>query len=223
MGPKHKQNPDRTAKRHGHERRLDDIGWSSRARSSGRGCGRSMMSMSCRLRSYEYFADRDPLTRAVMDRMLAGVSTRKYAEVGEPVGEDVEASSTLDVEEHGVRDVHRADRHRAGRADEPPSRRRALGSDDARRAGDRRSHACRRARDLDRGRQDPARAVGRLDRERDAGPHAAGRSGRPRPGPVAGDPLRHRRREGHPPGDQGRVRRARARTSVPSAQGEECL
>ena len=39
---------------------------------------------------YEYFADRDPLTRAVMDRMLAGVSTRKFASVGEPVGADVE-------------------------------------------------------------------------------------------------------------------------------------
>ena len=46
--------------------------------------------------SYEYFADRDPLTRAVMDRMLAGVSTRKFQVVGEPVGEEVEqaASST---------------------------------------------------------------------------------------------------------------------------------
>jgi putative transposase len=43
--------------------------------------------------AYEYFADRDPLTRAVMDRMLAGVSTRKYARVGEPVGTDVEAAS----------------------------------------------------------------------------------------------------------------------------------
>src|SRR5919109_306493 len=44
--------------------------------------------------TYEYFADRDPLTRAVMDRMLAGVSTRKFAAVGEPVGEDVERSSS---------------------------------------------------------------------------------------------------------------------------------
>ena len=49
-----------------------------------------MTSTSCRSQSYEYFADRDPLTRAVMDRMLAGVSTRKYAVVGEPVGEEVE-------------------------------------------------------------------------------------------------------------------------------------
>ena len=44
--------------------------------------------------SYEYFADRDPLTRAVMDRMLAGVSTRKFARVGEPVGEQVQRTAT---------------------------------------------------------------------------------------------------------------------------------
>ena len=61
------------------------------------------MSMSCRSQSYEYFADRDPLTRAVMDRMLAGVSTRKYARVGEPVGEEVEQEATLDVEERRCR------------------------------------------------------------------------------------------------------------------------
>lgn len=35
-----------------------------------------------------------PLTRAVMDRMLAGVSTRKFAVIGEPVGSEVEASSS---------------------------------------------------------------------------------------------------------------------------------
>ena len=44
--------------------------------------------------SYGYFADRDPLTRAVMDRMLAGVSTRKFARVGEPVGSEVEQASS---------------------------------------------------------------------------------------------------------------------------------
>ena len=37
---------------------------------------------ACRSQTYEYFADRDPLPRAVMDRMLAGVSTRKYAGCG---------------------------------------------------------------------------------------------------------------------------------------------
>ncbi len=43
--------------------------------------------------TYRYFADRDPLQRAVMDRMLAGVSTRKFARVGEPVGTEVEATA----------------------------------------------------------------------------------------------------------------------------------
>jgi hypothetical protein len=42
------------------------------------------------VQTYGYFADRDPLTRAVMDRMLAGVSTRKFAQVGEPVGSEIE-------------------------------------------------------------------------------------------------------------------------------------
>jgi hypothetical protein len=45
------------------------------------------------VQTYEYFADRHPLTRAVMDRTLAGVSTRKFAVVGEPVGEDGRAAS----------------------------------------------------------------------------------------------------------------------------------
>src|SRR5438067_11842653 len=46
------------------------------------------------LATYDYFADRDPLTRAVMDRMLAGVSTRRFEQVGEPVGAEPEQSSS---------------------------------------------------------------------------------------------------------------------------------
>src|SRR5215211_8044572 len=89
VGPKGKHNPDRTAKRHGHEDGSMTLG------------GRRAPVRRPRMRSadderelpvatYEYFADRDPLTRAVMDQMLAGVSTRRFARVGEPVGEDVE-------------------------------------------------------------------------------------------------------------------------------------
>jgi putative transposase len=37
------------------------------------------------LETREYLADREPLTRAVLDRMLAGVSTRRFVHVGEPV------------------------------------------------------------------------------------------------------------------------------------------
>jgi putative transposase len=89
VGPKGKWNPDRTAKRHGHERGSMTLGGRrvevSRPRMRSADDERELS-----VQSYEYFADRDPLTRAVMDRMLAGVSTRKYASVGEPVGEEVE-------------------------------------------------------------------------------------------------------------------------------------
>jgi putative transposase len=93
VGPKGKHNADRTAKRHGHEDGSMTLG------------GRRVPVCRPRIRSadderelpvasYEYFADRDPLTRAVMDRMLAGVSTRRFASVGEPVGEEVDQESS---------------------------------------------------------------------------------------------------------------------------------
>jgi transposase-like protein len=93
VGPKGKHDSDRTAKRHGHGDGSMTLG------------GRRVRVRRPRVRTaddkselpvmtYEYFADRDPLTRAVMDRMLAGVSTRGFAGVGEPVGEAVHASSS---------------------------------------------------------------------------------------------------------------------------------
>ncbi len=45
------------------------------------------------LATYRHFADRDPLTRLVLERMLAGVSTRRYGRVQEPVGREVERSA----------------------------------------------------------------------------------------------------------------------------------
>ena len=44
------------------------------------------------LATYEYFADRDPLTRVVLEQMLAGVSTRRFSRTREPVGEEVTGS-----------------------------------------------------------------------------------------------------------------------------------
>jgi len=93
VGPKGKHDPDRTAKRHGHGDGSMTLG------------GRRVPVQRPRLRTaddehelaldtYGYFADRDPLTRAVMDRMLAGVSTRRFARVGEPVGSEVEQASS---------------------------------------------------------------------------------------------------------------------------------
>jgi transposase-like protein len=45
------------------------------------------------VQTYEHFAARDQLTAVVMERMLAGVSTRRYRRVQEPVGEQVERSA----------------------------------------------------------------------------------------------------------------------------------
>ena len=44
------------------------------------------------LQTYAYFADRDPLTKVVLEQMLAGVSTRRFGRTREPVGESVAAA-----------------------------------------------------------------------------------------------------------------------------------
>ncbi len=93
VGPKGKWNQDRAAKRHGHERGSMTLG--GRRVKVDRPRVRSVDDeRELPLATYEHFADRDPLTRAVMDRVLAGVSTRQFACVGEPVGEEVEQTST---------------------------------------------------------------------------------------------------------------------------------
>ena len=93
VGVKGKHDPGRVAVRHGHEDGSMTLGGRRiavrRPRMRTGGGERELP-----VESYEYFADRDPLTRAVMDRMLAGVSTRKFARVGEPVGSEVERASS---------------------------------------------------------------------------------------------------------------------------------
>src|SRR3954462_6726908 len=93
VGPKGKWNPDRVAKRHGHEDGSMTLG-GRRVPVRGPRVRTAEDEHELAVETYGYFADRDPLTRAVMDRMLAGVSTRKFAQVGEPVGEEVEACSS---------------------------------------------------------------------------------------------------------------------------------
>ncbi len=88
VGPKGKWNAERTASRHGHEDGSMTLG--GRRVPVSRPRARSVDAKELAITTYEYFADRDPLQRAVMDRMLAGVSTRRFARVGEPVGEAVE-------------------------------------------------------------------------------------------------------------------------------------
>lgn len=89
VGPKGKHDPDRVAVRHGQEdgsvtlggRRVEVRRPRMRTVDGEREVG---------LETYEHFADRDPLARVVLERMLAGVSTRRYRRTQEPVGEEVE-------------------------------------------------------------------------------------------------------------------------------------
>ena len=92
VGPKGKHNAERTAKRHGHERGSMTLG-GRRVEVSRPRVRTADDERELPVETYEYFADRDPLTCVVMNRILAGVSTRRYASVGEPVGEPVERES----------------------------------------------------------------------------------------------------------------------------------
>jgi len=89
VGAKGKHDPDRVAVRHGHEAGVVTLG------------GRRVGVERPRIRSadgsselplvtYRHFADQDPLARVVLERMLAGVSTRRYRRTQEPIGEEVE-------------------------------------------------------------------------------------------------------------------------------------
>ncbi len=89
VGPKGRHDPERGAVRHGREGGEVTLGGRRvpierpRVRAAD-GSGEMALSV------YRHFADRDPLTRIVFERMLAGVSCRHYGRTGEPVGEEVD-------------------------------------------------------------------------------------------------------------------------------------
>ena len=88
VGLKHAKISERTAVRHGHENGEVTLG--GRRVAVKRPRARSVDGeQEVPLERYEYFADRDPLTRVVLEQMLAGVSTRRFARTREPVGEEV--------------------------------------------------------------------------------------------------------------------------------------
>jgi hypothetical protein len=88
VGPKGKWNRERSAVRHGHEDGEVTLGGRRvevkrpRARTAD---GESEVT----LETYEHFAGRDQLGRLALERILAGVSTRKYRRVQEPVGDGI--------------------------------------------------------------------------------------------------------------------------------------
>ena len=92
VGVKGKHDAERVAVRHGHESSEVTLGGRRvaverpRVRSAD---GRAELP----LQTYAHFADRDPLTKSVLERMLAGVSTRRYRRTQEPVGSEVERAA----------------------------------------------------------------------------------------------------------------------------------
>jgi len=88
VGLKGRHDVDRTAVRHGHEAGSVTLGGRRvpverpRVRAID-GTGEVAMA------TYAHFADRDPLTKVVLEQMLAGVSTRRFARTREPIGQDV--------------------------------------------------------------------------------------------------------------------------------------
>ena len=92
VGAKGRHDPERTSVRHGHEAGEVTLGGRRVAVERPRvrtADGESELP----LRTYRHFADRDPLTRLVLEQMLAGVSTRRFERTREPVGAKVEAEA----------------------------------------------------------------------------------------------------------------------------------
>ena len=92
VGVKGKHDPGRVAVRHGHE--SGEVTLGGRRVAVERPRVRSADgNEEVRLATYEHFADRDLLSRVVLERMLAGVSTRRYRRTQEPVGSEVELAA----------------------------------------------------------------------------------------------------------------------------------
>jgi putative transposase len=92
VGPKGKHEPERRAVRHGHESGEVTLGGRRvaverpRVRTADGGS-------EVQLATYRHFADRDPLSRVVLERMLAGVSCRRYPRTQDALGEDLEQAT----------------------------------------------------------------------------------------------------------------------------------
>jgi len=92
VGPKGRHDPERAAKRHGHEGTSVTLG----ARRAAVRRPRVRSADDAReipLQTFSHFSARDPLSDAVLERMLCGVSTRRFHRTQEPVGEKAEQSS----------------------------------------------------------------------------------------------------------------------------------
>ena len=91
VGPKHAKIPDRTASRHASAPGSVVLG--GRRVPSSRPRARTVDGTEVGLDTYATFSADDLLTNVVLERMLAGVATRRHRAVAEPVGRAVDDSA----------------------------------------------------------------------------------------------------------------------------------
>ena len=131
-GPRGRHHRERTAYRHGRTAGEVTLGGRrvevERPRVRGKDGSGEM-----ELATYRHFAHEDPLSRVVLERMLCGVSARRSARAGEPVGEAVEQKARSTSKSAVSRRVVERTQRRS-RAYEPAPRGRAPGGAHDRRA-----------------------------------------------------------------------------------------
>ena len=87
-GPKGKHDANRTAVRHGSEKGSVALGV-AKCRYAGRGCVAPTEQAELAIPTYELFASTEIMGTMALERMLAGLSTRRYRVGLEPVGEKI--------------------------------------------------------------------------------------------------------------------------------------
>ena len=89
VGPKHAKIPGRTANWHGDTDGPVVLG--GRKLTVTRPRGRTVEGAEVELDSWRVFSSTDLLSQLTVERMLAGIATRRHAAIGEPVGETIDA------------------------------------------------------------------------------------------------------------------------------------
>lgn len=92
IGPKHARIPERAGNRHGTSAGSVVLG--GRKVAARRPRGRTRDGTEIALDTWAAFSSEDLLDQVVMERMLAGVATRRHADVAEPLGVALEARSS---------------------------------------------------------------------------------------------------------------------------------
>jgi putative transposase len=91
-GPKHAKQPDRSARRHGSTSGSLVLG--SRRVPVQRPRARTLDGREVQLATWQALADDDLLGQVVLERMLAGLATRRHTQAAEPVGHVVEQTAS---------------------------------------------------------------------------------------------------------------------------------